>query len=799
MSEISIEQVNWEWVQGLEPRAYCLVGKGFIREELKSECFSRDITLGPDSIQSLVDLAGSLLPTKKTVVTSLGRIALLEEYLRNRSFRERFPELCVSRDRSRYATRLDRELQRGRGLYVRSLEAVLHHELLNTALGPDARRTEYFILAGLLESRLQELDVRDEIMILREAVAGLEEGTLNSALLPEKIFWFHAGETTPLEDAFLEHLKRSCDFISVKRSNAEPMTFNRRQCHTIEDAISFALDQVSTESAVLVIEDKPEVRRAVRRALRSRDLIPADPRNPMALLESESLKQSLGKAEGFPTGRVTLREVAAWVAAQVELSPMHSAVRLWENETDAVGLADRRLPSAYWIRGLRESVRTLKPPPDRLRPESSLLVLRYDQVPALRITSESTIHLLGVSESWFENVSSSWQWYSDAECSVLLKDYPVFDSKQAEKLQKEFVLSWLKVGANVVAWEPKIGLDGKELSELSLEWKRLLDSIEVPTPQNFGAHPFWKAALVKLPQSKERGITRPVVDLLDLTSPQAISLLDDYTKCPFLAYASRILKLRDLADEDPEIAGNLWGDVLHHAIFLMTAKDQTPEAALDTAWELAVSEKAVVAPRMERAARARALILLKEFLIDESAYRKSSQATPESFEADLEISLGQMQFRGRADRVDRHPDGYIVLDYKTSKTGAPGGLELFSKGIGAQLAIYALAVKERTKAEVVGALYVLLNAPFTRKKGFIFKAHPILKLGGGINFSRVNEEPDVVWGRARGLLEANVNRMTEGWFGAVPASEKNCVHCRMRLSCGEGRRSLDSEEGDAPD
>jgi hypothetical protein len=799
VKEISVEEIDWASISGLDPEALCLVGKGYIREELKSECFARGLALGPQSIHSLVDLAKRMTQNHQQLISSLGRITLLEDYLRSRAFRARFPELCVSRDRSRYASRLDRELLRGRSMFIRPNEAVVHHELLTGALGADDRRTEYFVLAQLLEERMRDLGVVDDVLLLRNAVIGLEDGSLDLHPLPQRIFWFHLGETTPLEDAFLDLLKKHCDFVSVKRSQGPLQNFTRRSCHTIEDAISFVFDQSSIDSSVLVIEDVPEVRRAVRRALKARGLFPADPRNPMALLESEPIKAALSSAVGFPSGKVTLSEVVQWVKALPELEPIHGAVELWEKENASVGFADQRLPSAYWLRGLRESVRSLKPPPERLRPVSSLLVLRFDQVPALRITQDSKIHLLGVSENWFNQRPSAWQWYSDAECGVLRRDFPLFDRTQIENLQKEFIINWLQMEAELVAWEPNVGLDGKDRNDLTLEWTRVLGEEKVPTIEAMGAHPFWNAALLQQPRSIARAFDRPIEQLMNFDAPQPMSLLDDYLKCPYLAYGTRVMRLRDKDEIDPELPGNLWGELLHHAIFLMTSKNEPMESALEMSWTTQVLGKAQVAPRMERAARAKALLLLKEFVRDEAAYRESSQAIPELFESDLKLVLSDVKFRGRADRIDRHPDGYVVLDYKTAKSGAPGGLELFSKGLGGQLAVYALALKEQTNEEVIGALYVLLNEPITRKKGFIFKKYPILKLGGGVNFSRVSEDPEVIWGRARVLMEESVKKLASGHFWAAPASEKNCVKCRMRLSCGEGRRSLDSEEGDFTD
>jgi hypothetical protein len=201
---------------------------------------------------------------------------------------------------------------------------------------------------------------------------------------------------------------------------------------------------------------------------------------------------------------------------------------------------------------------------------------------------------------------------------------------------------------------------------------------------------------------------------------------------------------------------------------------QTLDDHLDEARRRGLTGREVYAGHEARMLRAD----LNRFLEEDSAFRDETGAIPTDIEADIpETVVAGVTMRGRADRIDRTPDGSRawVIDYKTGslrpyesmQKGDPldGGSKL-------QLPTYLAAVANVAEAQ---ALYWFI----TRRGGFTqipFEATPE-------NMTRFQETVDAI-----------VRGVSAGAFPAVSGDENdfyggwdNCSFCDFDRMCSRRR------------
>jgi RecB family exonuclease len=181
---------------------------------------------------------------------------------------------------------------------------------------------------------------------------------------------------------------------------------------------------------------------------------------------------------------------------------------------------------------------------------------------------------------------------------------------------------------------------------------------------------------------------------------------------------------------------------------------------------------------------------LLRFLDEDTAFREETGGVPSEFEVDIpETMVAGATMRGRADRVDRSPDGSRawVIDYKT------GGLwdydsmkkgDTLDRGTKLQLPVYLAAAGDAREAQ---ALYWFI----TRKGGF-----------ERIAFDASAEN----LGRFRATVEAIVRGVAGGAFPAFPGEENewrggwtNCGFCDFNRLCSRRREEeFAAKSSDAP-
>ena len=279
--------------------------------------------------------------------------------------------------------------------------------------------------------------------------------------------------------------------------------------------------------------------------------------------------------------------------------------------------------------------------------------------------------------------------------------------------------------------------------------------------------------------------------------------LEDYATCGFRYFCKRVLRLgvveepEDLEMMDPAARGSLVHDVLER--FYLTMKGQGRPRQYETWTE---ADREVLLNLLNEGlddARVRGLTgrevysrhesrMLRSdllgFLDADDEFRRETGAVPTDFEVRIpDTTVAGVTLSGRADRVDRTPDGEKawVVDYKTGSTfgfdkiarGDPlaGGRKL-------QLPVYRLAAADATEVET---LYWFI----THKNGFERIALPMTPENVD-RFERTIKS--IVEGIGVGAFPARSGEEDEhrgGW--------ENCKYCDFDRICSR-RRDQDYAE-----
>jgi len=151
------------------------------------------------------------------------------------------------------------------------------------------------------------------------------------------------------------------------------------------------------------------------------------------------------------------------------------------------------------------------------------------------------------------------------------------------------------------------------------------------------------------------------------------SRVQAFTKCPL---AFRFASIEQLPE--PGSVHTTKGTVVHRVLELLFGLEpaqRTPDAAhglLPQAWSEHVSSDEFLRLRLDQsqgdALRAECSVLIDQYFEIETP----SAIEPVGTELRVEARLGQLELRGIIDRLDRAPDGSLVItDYKTGRAPSP--------------------------------------------------------------------------------------------------------------------------------
>ena len=205
----------------------------------------------------------------------------------------------------------------------------------------------------------------------------------------------------------------------------------------------------------------------------------------------------------------------------------------------------------------------------------------------------------------------------------------------------------------------------------------------------------------------------------------AVTALDRLRADPYQFYAQAILGLRklDALDAEPSPA---WRGTAVHAILDAWHKAGAPQGRLvATAQE--VLDTMSAHPLARSLWRPRLLAAL-EWIDGEVAALKAEGRVALETEIKGEMKLDGIRIHGRADRIDRMPDGSLaVVDYKT---GSPPSGKMVQEGFALQLGLIGLIAREDGFAGVRGEPTHFEYWSLARKKGepgFGWRDEPVLE------------------------------------------------------------------------
>ena len=203
--------------------------------------------------------------------------------------------------------------------------------------------------------------------------------------------------------------------------------------------------------------------------------------------------------------------------------------------------------------------------------------------------------------------------------------------------------------------------------------------------------------------------------------------LDRLRGDPYQFYASAILRLSKLdpLDADPTPA---WRGTAVHAILEEWHKAGAPAGEL-----VPIAERALLkmsAHPLMRALWQPRLINALWWIEDQQQQLAAEGRAVIAFERSGEITFRGVKIRGRADRIDRLPDGTLaIVDYKT---GGPPSAKMVATGFALQLGLIGLIAAEGGVTGVAGIPnrfeYWSLSRQ-TKGPGFGWSSEPILDKG----------------------------------------------------------------------
>ena len=228
-----------------------------------------------------------------------------------------------------------------------------------------------------------------------------------------------------------------------------------------------------------------------------------------------------------------------------------------------------------------------------------------------------------------------------------------------------------------------------------------------------------------------------------------------YAECPRRYALER--RLRALEAESPYL---LFGSIVHEVLELAEQRamdDGLPHADVDTALgvldEVWSRDAAFGPPPIDEAWHRRAVTLVTQAYED----WPGGEARPVSLEVQLDTTLGEVDWTGRADRVELGPNGLRIVDYKTSKNPPPKK----DAAASLQLGYYLLAAAEDPELSAVAE-------PAEAQLWY-----PLA--GSVLDFDMANL--DAVRDT---LVEVSQSIVAEDW---TPRVGKQCERCQFRGVC----------------
>jgi len=478
----------------------------------------------------------------------------------------------------------------------------------------------------------------------------------------------------------------------------------------------------------------------------------------------------------------------------------------WWQEWKILGESHRRAPFVYWWERLRDRWDGTTGWIEPLRPTFGARIYRSTQSPPPQSTPIRRLWVLGLPADTLDEPVGDY-WFTNRDREILSGEFQVLSRFELRQERLNILKAWVHSSENVCFLDNHWTTDGKESDSLM----PLLKEIDIEQEwvrEDRGSHPRWLASLTRLPpvQPQKIDLSQNFTQGADIRLKAGA--LDDLSRCGFLALGRHRWKCRNLEEPDIELPPHIKGILLHQAVEeLVRHRDGhglfsiTSEEALDRAWKKRAPQGLLQGLRLQGYVKKNLIEVLDSFSEDEAKYIERAQTRVLSLENDLKLTMKfpEGSVSGRPDRIDLHPQGVFVIDYKTS-SDVPTGKRMLQDAYRLQMPFYALAAQQHFKKAALGLQFICLTRKSSRSRGVFFKDLNGKQPGSltqlmARNASLLDLPREEVWSTFETQIRELLAKYAQGQFTTDPKDPRSeCRSCSLRDSCGRNRLTAEAED-----
>ena len=532
--------------------------------------------------------------------------------------------------------------------------------------------------------------------------------------------------------------------------------------------------------------------------------------------------------------RMRIDEVAAFHLAWIRRNPdfeswVHGFFEaVWDRFTQdlvVIGESRKKAPVLYWLERLRLRLQDATPPFEKVQYEKGVEIFRLGQTP---LSYPEKLWCLALPPRYTTGDNPGDYFYSDREREVLSGHFQVRSGMMEADFRRKVLKFWLGHAREAIFLDALYDWDGRERESI----EPLLQELDVRGADGepivaieCHSHPRWRRSYLHPRASPAREFQLPELGTPGARPELRASDIENFSRCELQGILLGRFRISDAKPSDLDIRADSRGTLLHEAVkLLIRARDDqghfslTAEDALDQAWVARRPKGLFQSDRLAQFTKRKLLPILLTFMDQEAKYverAKTKVLAVEEPKLRYVVDLGpvpvgrdQVTIVGVPDRIDEHPDGIFVMDYKTS-TVSPKAPQMIGLGYRLQMPIYALAAAQHYGKPPIGLQFIELTRKGSRGSGIFFTAWNGKEPGSltkttARSSSLVDSSPDEVWGKLAEEIETHTRRFISGRVVVKPKPAKTggpyaeCDSCFVRDACGQ-RRFLDDRDEEESD
>lgn len=542
--------------------------------------------------------------------------------------------------------------------------------------------------------------------------------------------------------------------------------------------------------------------------------------------------------------RIRIDEIAGFHLTWIRKNPDFEAwvgeffEAVWDGFTQdlvVIGESRRKAPILYWLERLRLRLADATPPFEKVQYENGVEIFRLGQTP---LSYPEKLWCLALPPRYTTGDNPGDYFYSDREREVLSGHFQVRSGMIEAEFRRKVLKFWLGHAREVIFLDALYDWDGRERESI----EPLLQELDVRnvegeplTATPFHSHPRWRKSYLHPRTSPPRVFQLPELGAPGARPELRASDLEHFSRCELQGVLLGRFRISDAKPSDLDIRADSRGTLLHEAVkLLIRARDReghfaiSAEDALGEAWLTRRPKGLFQSDRLAQFTKRKLIPILQTFMDQETKYVERAQTTvlaleepklrytvdlgpvarkdalaPAPPDGDSSEGRDQVTIVGIPDRIDEHPDGIFVMDYKTS-TVSPKAPQMINLGYRLQMPIYTLAAARHYGKEPIGLQFIELTRKGSRGSGIFFTAWNGKEPGSltkttARSSSLIDAPPAEVWGKLAEEIEAHTRRFISGNVIVKPKPAKTggpyaeCDSCFVRDACGQ-RRFLDDRD-----